>query len=652
MAGIVDAASRMACVGMLWALVSCGGGSSGEAPAPTPTPAPPAGGSTPAPAPGTSPAPTPPAPSAAYPWPVWTADPVTVAPSSTGTTYYVDAKAGSDANTGTSATSAFATIAKAIGRIAPGDTVLIRAGLYREGIDLSNAPSGTAAKPITFGSYGDGEVIVDGSAKVSGWSRVSGSVWKAPVAFTPIAAVVNEVPLKQTYDGAAAVTPGSGKWFYDASAKTVTADFGSTSPDSADIVVPNDDGAQPHVYFNGSYYTFKGLTIRGSGSNGIWGYGSHVTVERCNIKFNGKAAVSFQGAGDTDNAVLYTQAYHNVLLNWPRGNNGFAESGGGWAGSIVWYANLRPLARGNIVWMNGGEGILSYGTEAGISSGSALFEQNVVYDNWSVNMYFDNQPNDVARNNIIFNHPVDTRTWLKTGSTWPWNELYKYTVCLMLADEQNSSDATNHHANLANTQVYNNLIAGCRIGIRDYAEGDSDTVKYHGLRNTLIANNTIILPAAPLPNTDTVGIFLQDNSTPGGANRNANSFIQNNVIYGFADAPLIWIQNQKALSGITLNNNVYYSAYATPLRSGFDASVQNVGFAAWRSLTGADGASLFADPLLVDASAFQASGSAPYDYRKADLGTSSPARGAGTAQSAFSTSLTGATRSAWNAGAF
>ncbi len=587
-----------------------------------------------------------------YPWPVWTSDPVAVPPSSTGNTYYVDGTLGKDTNDGRSPASAFATIKQAVSKIAAGDTVLIRAGLYREGISLINRPSGTATQPITFGSFGDGEVILDGSAKVSGWTQISGSVWTAPVTFTPIAVVVNDAPLKQTYGGVSAVTTGSGKWFYDSAAKTITADVGSgVNPNIADIVVPNNNGEQTHVFFyDGNYYTFKGLTIRGSGAAGIWGYGSHITVERCNIKFNGKAAVSFMGAGNSDNAVLYSHIYHNVLVNWPRGNNNFAESGGGWPGALSWALNYRPLARGNIVYMNGGEGIASYGTQAGAISGSALFEQNVAYDNWSVNMYFDNQPNNIARNNIIFNHPVDTSTWLKTDNVWPWNELYKYTTCMMLGDEQNSSDATDNYANLANTQVYNNLFAGCRIAIRDYAEGAS-AIQYHGLKNTLIANNTIILPSTPLPNTSTMGIFLQDNATSSGINRNTNSFIQNNIIYGFSNEPLIWAENQNALAGITVSNNVYYSTYATPFRLGFDV-IQDMSLADWRSLTKVDASSLFADPLLVNVSGFQASGATPYNYRNADLGASSPARGMGMPQPVFSNNLTGAVRSVWNAGAF
>jgi hypothetical protein len=583
------------------------------------------------------------------PWPVWTSAAVAVPASITGNTYYVDGVYGKDTNDGRSLASAFATVKKGVSKVAAGDTVLIRAGLYREGIDLNGVPSGTAAKPITFGSYGDGEVILDGSTKVSGWTQVSGSIWRAPVGFTPIGVVLNDVPLKQTPDGASAVTAGSGKWFYDAAGKTITADVGSVNPNSADIVVPNNNGAQYHVYFYGDYYTFKGLTIRGSGSAGIWGYGNHVTVERSDIKFNGKSAVSFM-AGYADNAVLYSHIYQNTLLNWPRGNNGFAQAGGGWSGGIAWSGNLRPLARGNIVHMNGGEGVISYGTWAGKPSGSALFEQNVVYDNWSVNMYFDNQPNDIARNNIIYNHPVDTSTWLYNTNVWPWNELYKYNTCLMLADEENSSDATNNYANLSGSQVYNNLLANCRVAIRDYSEG-ADSINYHGLKNTLIANNTIILPAVPLPNTSTMGIFLQDNTTPSGVNRNVNSVIQNNIIYGFGNAPLIWIQSQKALSGVAMSNNVYFSAYATPFSIGYD-SVQYVNFATWLSMTGVDSLSLFQNPSLVNVTAFQAPGTAPYDYANANLSSVSAARGMGKTQSVFNNNLPGAVRSVWNGGAF
>ncbi len=120
----------------------------------------------------------------------------------------------------------------------------------------------------------------------------------------------------------------------------------------------------------------------------------------------------------------------------------------------------------------------------------------MVFDNWSVNFYFDNQPGGVVRSNIISFHPPDPANYLhQTGS--PWTSLGKYTVCMMLADEEWSSDATNGYANLDRVQVYNNLLTGCRIGIRDHSEGDNAAAN-HGLKNALIANNTIVTAYAPI----------------------------------------------------------------------------------------------------------------------------------------------------------
>jgi hypothetical protein len=302
--------------------------------------------------------------------------------------------------------------------------------------------------------------------------------------------------------------------------------------------------------------------------------------------------------------------------------------------------------------MNGGEGIISYGAIKGRETGSALFEQNVVYDNWSVNMYFDNQPNNIARNNLIFNHPVDynlsTTNFLWVSNTqFPYNVLGKYTVCLMLADEQNSSDGTGGYANLSGSQVYNNILAGCRIGIRDYSEGASSR-QNHSLRNTVISNNTIIMPTNAFPNSTTYGIFLQDNGT-----RNTGTVIQNNIIYGYNNDWLIYSERLGALSGITLNNNVYFSPGATPF-GGFNGR-QDVfyNFAGWKAnAVGSDTNSKFLDPQLVGVSSFSAGGTGVYPYASADLGPSSPARGAGVPQTFPAQNFALQPRGTWNAGAY
>ncbi|MBS0582365.1 MAG: hypothetical protein JSS42_04605, partial [Proteobacteria bacterium] len=279
---------------------------------------------------------------------------------------------------------------------------------------------------------------------------------------------------------------------------------------------------------------------------------------------------------------------------------------------------------------------------------------------------------NVARNNIIFNHPADTSTWLyPPTSPYPWNTLYKYSTCIMLADEQGSSDATNNYANLANTRVYNNLIAGCRIGIRDYSEG-STAIRNHGLKNTLIANNTIILPPGPLPNTDVMGIFLQDNTTPSGVNRDVGTRIENNIICSTNPLPLLSLAGALPSHGITQRNNLYYSpSPATAFRMGEGPSklhslrgvpgylldqVKSAfsgigGFADWQRL-GVDSDSRFTDPRLADISALQGKAPAVYAYRNAIPRTDSPALGSGIAQREFSDNLAKQLRQSWNIGAF
>jgi hypothetical protein len=625
-----------------------------------------------------------PPPTGTYPWAVWTGENITVPASKTGATYYVDATNGNNTNTGNTATTAFKTIAKALEGIAAGDTVLIRKGLYREGISIKNGATGTATKPITFGSFGDGEVIVDGSNKTGVWENVNSTIWRTKKSdwqagqnIEPIAVVVNDVALKQVTQGQngstapqvglAGVSSGSGKWHNGAS--YITADMGSIDPNKADIVVPKFSQDQEHVFFYAQeYITYKGLTIRGGGSNGIWGYGNHITVESCNIKFNGKAAVSFlpsdlPGFEGTDNAVLTSNIYQNVLINWPRGNNYNAEAGGSWPGTLAWSGNARGIARGNIVHMNGGEGIASYGTFKGNSSG-ILVEQNVVSDNWSVDVYVDNHPNAVVRNNFIYNHPIDynptTTNFLYVGEPYPYSQLGKYSVGIGIGDEYYGIGT-----NLTNTQVYNNIISGTRTGILDYGEG-TDALQTHGLKNTLIANNTIIMPYGEFPNTGgTYGIKLRDNRARDNAGKlkspvvsnNLNTIIANNIIYGNRNDPLIFSELTGKLEGITLKNNLYFSPIAKPFGSADEVNGSFVeraySLSEWKTNTGSETNSLFQDPQLEDVTHFATAAPTPYSYLKAKPKTGSPALSGGTPQS-FSpaVNIELLTRAVWNIGAF
>ena len=83
-----------------------------------------------------------------------------------GNTYYVDGEAGNDANPGTES-SPFQTIQKAVDTMEPGDTCLIREGIYPEEVIVSK--SGTESAPITLKNYPGETVTVSGCDPLTDW---------------------------------------------------------------------------------------------------------------------------------------------------------------------------------------------------------------------------------------------------------------------------------------------------------------------------------------------------------------------------------------------------------------------------------------------------------------------------------------------------
>ncbi|RKX43979.1 MAG: right-handed parallel beta-helix repeat-containing protein [Verrucomicrobia bacterium] len=87
--------------------------------------------------------------------------------SSSGTVYYVDSVGGDDANPGTSAQGAWASLTNVNGRVfAPGDQILFRSGSRFSG-QLKPQGSGTPAQPIRINRYGEGpKPRIDGEGAV------------------------------------------------------------------------------------------------------------------------------------------------------------------------------------------------------------------------------------------------------------------------------------------------------------------------------------------------------------------------------------------------------------------------------------------------------------------------------------------------------
>lgn len=85
---------------------------------------------------------------------------------------------GSNRNPGTLA-APFQTIQYAADTAHAGDTVEIEAGVYHETVTPPN--SGTAGAPITFESYDNESVTIDGADPVTGWTNATGSIYSAQI---------------------------------------------------------------------------------------------------------------------------------------------------------------------------------------------------------------------------------------------------------------------------------------------------------------------------------------------------------------------------------------------------------------------------------------------------------------------------------------
>jgi hypothetical protein len=94
---------------------------------------------------------------------------VTVMPR-TQWTFYVDRNHpnASDANQGTDEAAPLATIQTATGQALNGDTIIVKAGIYRERVSFGS--SGTAGSPITLKAAAGERVVVAGSDELTGWA--------------------------------------------------------------------------------------------------------------------------------------------------------------------------------------------------------------------------------------------------------------------------------------------------------------------------------------------------------------------------------------------------------------------------------------------------------------------------------------------------
>ncbi len=540
-------------------------------------------------------------PTAAYPGLTYDPNEILVAPRGTGNVWYVDAAKGNDSNTGRSEASAFKTIGKAVNGtsapIAPGDTVLIMAGIYRERLNISK--SGTASNRIVIGPFGNGEVIIDRSLTVPSWTPVSGQVYRAPLSVWPTAIVVDEQPLFPEFTQGALV---EGRWYYDNTAAALYLWCpGGGDPSTRSVGIVSPDQYSDGVFFNlANFVTLYGVTVRFTGGRGVSILGNYNRVEKCNVKFNGHTGITMYKYGTTqttDTEVTKNNIYHNFMRNWPRGRYKW----GAWGMGTTSNGTPNTKFIGNISHKNGGEGIGAYG-----GAGGTLFKDNISYDNWSVNIYIDNQPNGRIENNFLYGHEPDPNDLYNNQDPEPTDNRNLRRLRpegIMTADENYSRTPP---ANLSNVVIANNVIIGCRRGLTHYAQASGSGLKY-----VQVLNNTIIVPNATGAGESYAGISIPFNN-----GNNFGSVYRNNIVY--ATNPTTYVLYggtdptgvKDNFYGITMSNNLWYHATKTNAwHWGKDYNTTwDLTFPAWVALSGAAHGTgdVNADPLLVNIATYEA----------------------------------------------
>jgi hypothetical protein len=334
----------------------------------------------------------------------------------------------------------------------------------------------------------------------------------------------------------------------------------------------------------------------------------------------------------------------NVLENWPRFNSGYTS--GGWPSALGWGAQSDGVSLGNVVYENGGEGVdfsttlSADGVTPHIVSGNVV-RNNIIYDNFSVNLYFCSTAGILVDQSFVFTHPLDpsqTFPGLFAINAGYAQDLARRLVPINagLGDEPGS--AFDGKAHLQDIQLTNSIFAGGKRQYLDWDDGTKDGG--HGLKNVLIANNTFVAASQAVPDGSRgYGLYTKPN-----AGKSTNSFVENNLVASI-DSTDLFVRDDLTGSGATAGITLDYNLYSGP--GAFSVSSSAAALSGWRSAyPGWDTHSLNADAMIQNPAEFSQTRAQKrvYDWSQAMPKVGSPSINAGTSLQQISTDFTGAAR--------
>ncbi len=396
-----------------------------------------------------------------------------------GNTYFVSTS-GNDSNLGTYS-APYATIEAATNRLDPGDTVMIRGGTYYDRV-LQLTRGGTSDRPITVQSVPGEMVVVDHGFKTETWTATDNpNIFRTnPIVAEPtldrveniIRVVVNNIPLTQVLrqselkegtfwvdgiNGTLYTWAAEGK--NPAGQEVLVLARRAAGQTSAGIRILDVD----HVILDGISSRAADVGILAERLNDNAPRSTGLTIRNSEVKFAWNYGIRLD---NWNGAVIENNNVHNnAQLNFPRDPNGI------WPHAIIGYNTSDVIVKGNRIHNNNGEGVGPY-----IGSDRWQILNNIIYDNWSVNVYVDTDLGDVVVDgNLIYN----------TGKYKTHEK--DFSDGIRIANETADFAKEDQTPGVYNIRVTNNIITGTGGGIRSFAYEGGPSY----LLNSVIANNTI-----------------------------------------------------------------------------------------------------------------------------------------------------------------
>jgi parallel beta-helix repeat protein len=230
-------------------------------------------------------------------------------------------------------------------------------------------------------------------------------------------------------------------------------------PVGGTVVIDRQNVASSGIDVRAFYVTIKNLTVRNSRDVCVNLTGGAITV-------NGLIVYSCFSHGIQANYSSYVQILNSRVYQAALSNAARLLSGG-WGSGIKVRESHHVLVEGNTISHSYGEGIGTRGTDITLRG-------NVVFNNYSVNIYADNSENVRIERNFVYCTPNSgfERGGLPAGGIGLAEEYYP-----------------GWGARLKNARVLNNIVAFCRYGVRYL--GAEEGVSGAGLKSAVIAYNTL-----------------------------------------------------------------------------------------------------------------------------------------------------------------